>query len=308
MHAKRTISGWTAALLLTISIVPLSVPAGAAAADVREKVGTGTVNWSHGILTVTGTGVPPERGNAAQKRLMALRAAQVDGYRQIAEVINGVRVDSETVVKDFVVESDEIRTQVSALVKGAQRGEPRYQADGSVEVPVSIPMFGADSLADAIDLEKQGHKHKQTALPVTADLGPAVVLRPLGVASHRSFVLAAGRSYTGVIIDCTSAGAQPAMSPSILDDTNQELYVGSLPVDPDIVVNQGIVGYRPSLAAAQADQGRVGAQPLVLSARQAAGRFHSDAVLSQADSAVLAQANLANPFLAQTKVSFVIQK
>jgi hypothetical protein len=304
----RTMSGWTAALLVAASIVPLSGPVGAAGTDLTEKVGPGQVNWSAGVLTVTGSGAPPDKGNAAQKRLMAVRAAQVDGYRQIAEVINGVRVDSETVVKDFVVESDVIKTQVSALVRGARRGDARYQSDGSVELDVSVPMYGGDSLADAVDLEQKRPKGKHAALPVTADLGPAVALRPLGLASQRSYFLAAGQAYTGVIIDCSAAGAQPAMSPAILDDADNELYVGSLPVDADLVVNQGIVGYRPNLAAARMDVARVGANPLVLAARQAAGRFRSDAVLSPEDSATLAVANQSNPFLAQTKVSFVIRR
>jgi hypothetical protein len=304
----RTMSGWTAALLLAVSIVPLSGPAGAAAAALNEKVGNGTVNWAEGVLTVTGAGAPPDGGNAAQKRLMAIRAATVEGYRQIAEMISGVRVDSETVVKDFVVESDVIKTQVSALVRGARRGEPRYLSDGSVEITVIVPMFGADSLADAIDLETRHRSHKRAAVPVTADLGPGVALQPLGLASQRSYFLAAGNAYTGVIVDCSKAGAQPAMSPAIVDDADNELYVGSLPVDEDLVVNVGIVGYRPNVAAARADLTRAGANPLVLTAVQASGRFKSDPVLSPEDSAALAAANQVNPFLAQTKVSFVIQR
>ena len=311
MRQTRMLTGWAVALLVTLSIVPVSRPAGAAGPGLMEKVGNGTVDWTAGQIAVTGSGAAPDHGGTAQKRLLARRAAVVDGYRQIAEIINGVRVNSETVVKDFVTESDTIRTQVSALVKGARIGEPRFLSDGAVEVDVRVPMYGQGSLADAVDLEKvpsRPHHKRHAALPPTYDLGAAVAMQPLGLLSHRSFFVAAGGTYTGVIIDCSAVGIQPAMSPTVLDESQNEIYVGTLPVDPDIVVNEGIVSYKASVGDARADTNRAGNNPLLMSAQQSAGQFRADAVLSPDDSANLAQANIANPFLAQTKVSFVIRR
>ena len=59
--------------------------------------------------------------NQAQKRLMAVRAAKADAFRQLVEIINGVHVNSETVVKDFVTESDVIKTKVEGLIKGIKK-------------------------------------------------------------------------------------------------------------------------------------------------------------------------------------------
>lgn len=73
-----------------------------------------------------------------QQRLMARRAALVDGYRRLAEQVYGLRLDSTTTVRDFVTENDVIRTQVEALVRGAREIETRFTDDGIVEVDVAV--------------------------------------------------------------------------------------------------------------------------------------------------------------------------
>ena len=55
-----------------------------------------------------------------QARMMAIRAAEMDAMRKLAERIKGLRLTSRTEVRDFVVASDEIRTEMNALLVGAQ--------------------------------------------------------------------------------------------------------------------------------------------------------------------------------------------
>jgi len=77
----------------------------------------------------------------AQQRAMASRAARMDAMRQLAEAIQGVRIDSTTVVKDFVTEKDEIKTALDAFVQGIQQvGEPVHNPDGTCEVTLSVRM------------------------------------------------------------------------------------------------------------------------------------------------------------------------
>lgn len=115
-------------------------------------------------ITVTGNGAPraigveefdPESGKSvgqslalpdawkgisAQARLMAKRAAQVDAYRNLAEQVNGLRLTSSTFVRDFVAESDQIRTDLDTFLKGVKVAEVRYLNDLSVEVDVKLAM------------------------------------------------------------------------------------------------------------------------------------------------------------------------
>ena len=70
----------------------------------------------------------------AQNKLLARRAAEADCYRKLAEAVYGVQINSQTYVRDFVTESDEIRASVDAIVKGVRLGQPRYYEDGTCEV------------------------------------------------------------------------------------------------------------------------------------------------------------------------------
>lgn len=74
----------------------------------------------------------------AQNKLLAKRAAEADCYRKLAETVNGVKLNSSTYVRDFVTESDEIRTAVNTFVKGIRLGPPRYYDDGTCEVDAEV--------------------------------------------------------------------------------------------------------------------------------------------------------------------------
>jgi len=70
----------------------------------------------------------------AQNKLLAKRAAEADCYRKLAECVYGVKLTSDTYVRDFVTESDQIRAGVDTFIKGIRLGPPRYFDDGVCEV------------------------------------------------------------------------------------------------------------------------------------------------------------------------------
>ena len=113
------------------------------------------VDWSDQKITVQGMGVAPANARtAAQARMLARRAAVVDGYRQIAEIVKGVNVSGETTVENMMVTNDVVKTKVSALVQGARVVSEEATSDGGYIVNMEVSMFGvSDSLASAV-LEK----------------------------------------------------------------------------------------------------------------------------------------------------------
>lgn len=290
---------------ISLGIYPLVVSPLPGAAQVTQSVANGQLDWTNGQITVTGTGAAPAKAgmSAGQKRLMAQRAAVVDGYRQLAEAINGVQVDAETLVQNYVVESDIIKTRVSALVRGAKVGNYRYMSDGTVEVTVSLSMFGSNSLSSVMVPEIVERKKIRTVPGYTTPnidtpQQPTVVETPTPEAG----------SYTGVIIDCRSLGVTPAMSPQILDTQGKEIYIGDQPIDPDMVVNSGIVAYADSMARAQANA-RVGRNPLVIKAVRSGGRVHkTDAIVSVEQGNALISGNQKSGFLNSSRVVFLIDK
>ncbi|MGE3728036.1 MAG: LPP20 family lipoprotein [Candidatus Sericytochromatia bacterium] len=275
-----------------------------AQAQVTQNMGSGSIDWTSGNLKVTGSGAPPSKGSAAQKRLMARRAAVADGYRQMAELINGVRVDSETIVKDFVTESDTIKLKVSALIKGAQIGDTRYLSDGSVEVDMRLGMYGANSLSSVIQptfLEE----HRQEQIAPTPTRTPVPTPVKTAEPPIEPVMVDSGDSYTGLIIDCKGLGVAPGMSPMIMDSNGKEVYIGDRPIDPDMVVQIGIVGYLKTMSEAKASS-RVGKNPLVIRASRAGGKTKVDAVISSSQAQMLLQADSRKSFLAESKVVFII--
>jgi hypothetical protein len=70
----------------------------------------------------------------AQTRLMAKRAAVVDSYRRLAEMIYGVVIDSKTTVRDFTTTSDVVKVSVEGVIKGAKIVDEKYYSDGMVSV------------------------------------------------------------------------------------------------------------------------------------------------------------------------------
>ncbi len=78
--------------------------------------------WAQqGMLTVSGFGTVDAAAFAtkSQGRMMAMRAAQVDGQRQLAENIKGVELTGGTTVEEYEVTSDLVATRVRGLIKGA---------------------------------------------------------------------------------------------------------------------------------------------------------------------------------------------
>ena len=110
------------------------------------------VNWSQKVITVTGEGIAPRDAvNMTQAKGLASKAAQADAYRKMAEVVNGVRVDSETTVEKMLTTRDVIKTRVSATIKGAKIVDEQFTSDGSCRVVMQVPIFGVkDSLAGAV--------------------------------------------------------------------------------------------------------------------------------------------------------------
>lgn len=94
-------------------------------------------------LTATGqSALDTEATNAAQAKLMALRAAELDARRRLAEEMDGLMITSSTSVRDFVAMNDQIRTSMLTFQQGARvvPGTDLLKPDGTAEVVVEIEL------------------------------------------------------------------------------------------------------------------------------------------------------------------------
>ncbi|MCE9589039.1 MAG: LPP20 family lipoprotein [Planctomycetes bacterium] len=71
---------------------------------------------------------------------IAKRAAELDAYRLLLERIYGLEISADTSVRDFVTESDRIRTATEGQLKGVRTMAVRYTEDGTVEVDMQVTL------------------------------------------------------------------------------------------------------------------------------------------------------------------------
>ena len=135
MHVVKSIA--LAVLVLALAVFTSGTTEAAAA-------------WDGGTIRVEGLGIAPAGTSGTQAEALARRAAISDAYRQLAEQTSGVRVDAVTTVENLMLANMTVRTQVSALIKGAAIVEEKQQRDGSYTVTLELPVYGAGSLASTI--------------------------------------------------------------------------------------------------------------------------------------------------------------
>jgi len=268
---------------------------------IEQMAGKGKINWSEGYIEAVGIGAPPERFiGKPQARPLALRAARVDAYRNLLELTKGVRVDSKTVVKDFTVESDVINTQVEGLVKDAHLVKQDYLSDGTVEVTLRMPLAGGFSQVILPRLMQR----KPAAPEPAAPAAPPVAAPAEPAAPAPAAPAAPPEVFTGLVIDARGLQARPAMSPKILDESGKEVY-GSLNVDREYAIQQGMSGYARDLNAAQSNA-RVTNNPVSLKGLRTEGPGRSDIVISNADANKIRGAAENLSFLKQCRVMIVL--
>lgn len=246
------------------------------AASVAQKSLNSVVNWDKGAdadIVVVGLG---KKGNG--NTLMARRAAIVDGYRNLAETIGGVQIDSDTTVRDMETESDVIRTNVSAVVKGARILEEGELANGDYYVKMSLPLFGEKSSVAAAVLPE--------ALKKVDYVAPEKITKKNTALDKAEFKEAKSLKYTGVVIDCRGLGLDCTFAPQILDNNGRGIY-GCENIDKDFAVSKGMVEYSKDMDFVMSGKSRAGANPLVIKANMVKGGTNSvnpvNAVVAQED-------------------------
>jgi hypothetical protein len=273
--------------------------------DVVQNIGAnGSINWSQGVMIATGIGSPPEKYyGKPQARPMALRAAQLDAYRNLLEVTKGVRINSVTVVEDSMVSSDMIRSQVDGMVKGAQVIKKEYLSDGTVEVTIAMSLRGGFAQL-ILPQDIKPVPDIRTIPPAPPQVPEEAMPAPPTAMPEPTTPAVAPAVYTGLVVDARGLGARPAMSPKILDERGQEVY-GSAYVSREYAVQQGMAGYAKDMTASQTNP-RVTDQPLTVKGLKTEGAGQSDLVISNADADTIRGASENLSFLKKCRVMIVL--
>lgn len=76
----------------------------------------------------------------AQQKLLAIRGAKLDAYRNLAEEVFGIKIKGKSTVRDMVVQNDSYRTYVNTMLRGAHIESITETKKGFFEAEVSITL------------------------------------------------------------------------------------------------------------------------------------------------------------------------
>lgn len=257
----------------------------------------GSINWEQGeraSIEAYGFGVANvENEGSARGKILARRAAVADAYRNLAEIIQGVQVNSETSMHNLAVQDDTVRVSVNSLVKGAEIVKTMYEPNGTCSVLMRIPLYGKQGLA-AVALPALRTAKRENFPSVSSQYESNA--RPMENVE---------RQYTGVIIDARGLGLNPTFSPVILDDTGRKIY-GHENIDTEYAIEHGMVAYAKDGAeteGAKSGDSRAGATPLIVKAVGLEGH-NCNVVIAQSDADFILAMNQKYGFLESCAVVF----
>lgn len=255
----------------------------------------GNVCWEQderSFIEAYGYGSIPEgKEGTAQGRILARLAATVDAKRNLTEIIRGVQVDSETTMKDLIIQDDTVHVKVQGLLKGAEVIKEIQETDGAYCVLMKVPLYGRNSLA-ATAIPAVRTAERKHFPSVSKKYKEDVLLQEIQE-----------KEYTGVIIDARGLGLNPTFSPVILDDSGRKIY-GHENIDADYAVTHGMVGYAKEISETEKGISRVGITPLRVKAVRLEGH-NCNVVITQHDADIILAMNQKYGFLENCAVVFI---
>ncbi len=240
----------------------------------------GRVDWTNGVVEVWATGRPPAHVQTpAQGRALAESEAAILARNDLISLLQSIRIDSKSVVKEAIDHQGARDELVAAIVKDSYVVEKSVSSDGKIRVTVAIKLNG--SFADLV-------------LPKSI-----MTIKTVEQSQKKE------ESFTGLIIDCRGIPLSPALVPMIVDEDGQVVY-GTAYVSRDYALEEGMAAYARGLAKAR-DNPRVGAKALIVKGLRTVKARSSDIVISNADAGKIKGAGSNISFLHRGKVLFVME-
>ncbi len=216
----------------------------------------GPLEWGRdtafqGYIVATGMAVAPSNAsNMAQAQILARQGAKMDAQRSLVETLNGVVVDADSTMINFMA-NEIIRTRVSGFLRNAEI------------------IIGTETWKDGIYALK---------MRVFLDAIYPIIYREFQDNFYYGGHPFTESKYTGLIIDATDIDFTPQLMFEIID-ANGRVIFNSARADYEPAVQKGLAEYSISLHAATLNE-RVGDNPLVVRAIGARGAFRSQLVVS----------------------------
>ena len=264
------------------------------------------IDWDRRVVIAKGIGAPSSKAtNPATKRASAVRAARLDASRNLLEMLQGINLSGSTTMRDAMIESDLVRSEVRGKVNGLRSlGNPRYFADGTVEVMMEARM--QQTIPQEL-VERLTKDQAQSMQQTTISIQPPQEVRKQAQEpeTQTSPSKPENQIYSGLVLDASGVELQPAIYPTVLDEDGKEVY-GSGYADREFSIKFGLAGYVKTLEQAERND-RVMGNPLVIKVLKTSGKRNVDIVISNEDAQRLRKIAKAQTFLREARVVIALE-
>jgi len=107
-----------------------------------EKVDDGSINWTNGTVSVTGSGVPDlniQNGNSA--RLFCEKVALKNAGYRLTKILGNISLDGKVTVSQFIKERKDITFEVpGSKADPTEKTDVRNYSDGAVDFTLLFPI------------------------------------------------------------------------------------------------------------------------------------------------------------------------
>ena len=249
----------------------LSATSPAGAAD----PGKNGISWAGGYVRGVGSGTANPSGNKVSDRLLAIRAAEVQAQRALAETINGVRVDGVTTMRDAMKDSV-VSSSVEGVIRGAQkvRTEVTWEGDvplATVELRICIVPDARECRSSTSIMNVLVSKRKEPSyIPAVysddvADSGKPED-KPKGTQKAGTVSYDSIRPVTGLVLKVEGIPYDKELFPVVVtrgEGGKLQTVFSARSVKPDVIRTHGVARYADSVDQALKDA-RLGENPLVV--------------------------------------------
>jgi hypothetical protein len=224
-----------------------------------QEKGTGQINWMEGYIHAVGEGTATPAGDKIRERVRAIRAATIMAQRSLLEMVKDLRIDSETKVKNRMVEEDVINSRVEGAIRGAEiiKQNVRWEGDvpvATVELRICLSGVGAckpeTSIIPALALDQ---KNEPSHVP-RQRLNDMVVEQEHLIPKVQHILYDVSRPVTGIIFSLQGLTFERVILPVVIafGDGNRPFTVYSVKsVDPQVIRTFGVTRYADSVEQAK---------------------------------------------------------
>ncbi|MFY9707803.1 MAG: hypothetical protein WCE56_21680 [Desulfobacterales bacterium] len=283
-----------ASIRCLISFLTILLIAGSGnSADVIEPKTGGLIDWTEGIVTAVGIGVPPEEpsgiAGASEVKAQVLASAHYNARRNLFDLLTAVRIDTNTLVKDMASRTPQVEAKLREMAAEADEvdaaSEPVTEGTISVRLQMSLYAGFAQMVLPQGIIPIDAVKSVQTPSTVAGETLKQVI-------------------FTGLVVDARNITANPALAPRIVDENEQEVY-GAAFASRDFAVQYGMSSYVTDIDEIEGSY-RLGQRPLIVKGIKTIGPGHSDIVIGNASAVKLRKFSEHLAFLRECRVVIVL--